>query len=197
MLNTPPPGPRRSAGLLVTAVALVVVAAGFLVWSVVSLGSAGSDLDAANAKVTDANSRLDELNADGDLAFAGARDEADRHARHAMAVMNTLDYRKLDEGLADWARVTTGALHDQVTAVSDEQREAIVDGRSVTTAEVFSSAVRELDDRAGTAVVIAAVRIDVAAGDQPATQKWQRMEGQLTRTGSAWLLESIRQVPVG
>lgn len=197
MLNTPAPGTRRSAGLLVTAVALVVVVAGFLVWSVVDLSSAGNDLDAANAELTDANTRLDELNADDDLAFATARDEAHRFARDAVTILNTLDYRSVDEDLADWARVTTGSLHDNVVAISAEEREEIVDRGSVATAEVRSSAVRELDDRAGRAVVIAAVRIDVVAGDQPATPKWQRLEGQLVRTGSAWLLESIGQVPFG
>lgn len=197
MLNTPAPGTRRSAGLLVTAVALVVVVAGFLVWSVVDLSSAGNDLDAANAELTDANTRLDELNADDDLAFATARDEAHRFARDAVTILNTLDYRSVDEDLADWARVTTGSLHDNVVAISAEEREEIVDRGSVATAEVLSSAVRELDDRAGRAVVIAAVRLDVVAGDQPATPKWQRLEGQLVRTGSAWLLESIGQVPFG
>lgn len=197
MLNTPAPGTRRSAGLLVTAVALVVVVAGFLVWSVVDLSSAGNDLDAANAELTDANTRLDELNADDDLAFATARDEAHRFARDAVTILNTLDYRSVDEDLADWTRVTTGSLHDNVVAISAEEREEIVDRGSVATAEVLSSAVRELDDRAGRAVVIAAVRLDVVAGDQPATPKWQRLEGQLVRTGSAWLLESIGQVPFG
>lgn len=174
---------------------LVVVAAGFLVWSVVDFTGAGNDLDAANAQLADAEARLDEQNA-GDDAFNTTRTDALEFALHAIEVMNTLDYRTIDEDLAAWADVSTGALHDEVVGVDAGLRESILESESVSTAEVLASALRELDDRAGTAVVLAAVRIDVTLADQPPTQKWQRLETRLVRTESGWRMAEIGQVPV-
>ena len=132
---------------------------------------------------------------DDGLEFSSTRDEVDRVARAAIVTMNTLDYRELDQGLANWADATTGALNAEITKLSQEQKKALLDAKSVTSAEVRSSAVSELDARAGKATVIAAVKITVATGGGEPTDKYQRIEASLARTDAGWKLDGIGQVP--
>ncbi|OLF16534.1 hypothetical protein BU204_16650 [Actinophytocola xanthii] len=157
------------------AVALLVAAASVAVWFGVSWFNAAND--------------------DG-LEYSRTRDEVDRVARAAIQTMNTLDYRKLDQGLADWSDATTGALHAEISKLSEENKQQLRDAKSVTSAQVRSSAVRELDERSGKAVVIAAVKITVSTGGGEPVDKYQRIEASLVRTEEAgWKLDGIGKVP--
>ncbi|MCG5120325.1 hypothetical protein MA546_16385, partial [Streptomyces sp. T7(2022)] len=60
-----------------------------------------------------------------------------------------------------------------------------------------SSAVTELDDRAGRARVLVALRVTVKAPGAEKTDKDSRMLGELTRTGGGWKLSALGQAPVG
>ena len=126
---------------MVTGFALVAVAAGFLVWSVLGMVSAGSDVDRATQELADANEHLEDLREDDGIAIKTARDEADDAGRDAVVVMNTLDYRTIDDDLEEWERVTTGELHDEIVNGRSQSRQAVVDAKSVTKATVLSSAV--------------------------------------------------------
>lgn len=132
---------------------------------------------------------------DDGIAYSAARDEVDRVARAAIVTMNTLDYRDLDQGLANWSDATTGALHDEIAKLSTENKQQLLAAKSVTSAEVRSSAVRELDARAGKAVVIAAIKVTVSTGGGEPADKYQRIEASLVRTDGGWKLDGIGKVP--
>jgi Mce-associated membrane protein len=167
-------GGRVPQLLLALAVALVVATAAVAVWFGVSWLKARND--------------------DG-LAYSGARDEVNRVAQAAVVTMNTLDYRKVDQGLKDWETATTGALHDEVLNLKDQSKQTIVSAESITKATVLSSAVKELDDRAGKAVVLVAIKVNVRTKGAEPADKFQRIEGSLQRTDAGWKLDGIAQVP--
>lgn len=163
-------GPKLPVIALTTAVALVVAAATVAVWFGVAW------LRAAN---------------DDGLAYSGTRDEVDRVAQSGIVTMNTLDYRSLDEGLANWADATTGALYDEISKVTDDQKQALKDAKSVSSATVSASAVKELDDRAGRAEVIASIKKVGSVGDQEPATTYQRILATLVRTDGGWKLENV------
>lgn len=165
--------PRLPAIVLTAAVALLVAAVGVAGWFGVAWFRAAND--------------------DG-LAFSGTRDEVDRVARAAIKTMNTLDYRRLDEGLADWADVTTGTLHGEVTNLAAEDKKALTDAKWVASSEVRSLAVRELDERTGKAVVIAAVETTVSISGGEPKSDFKRVEGTMLRTDTGWKLDILTPV---
>lgn len=168
----------------------MVVAAGVAVWALVSLVSANGDLDAAKRAAAEDGDRLAEIRAD--LASARDHDEVANAANKAIAVMNTLDYRDVDASLAEWADVTTGDLHEEIAGIDPA---LLVEAKSVSEGTVVSAAVRELDPRAGTATVLAAVQVSVSTQGQEATDRHQRMEATLRRTDEGWKLDGLGQVP--
>ena len=132
---------------------------------------------------------------DDSLAYSQARDEVNRVGQAAVVTMNTLDYRRVDQGLKDWETATTGALHEEVLNLKDQSKQTIVQAQSVTKATVLSSAVKELDDRAGKAIVLVAIKVNVQTKGAEPTDKFQRIEGSLQRTEDGWKLDGIAQVP--
>jgi Mce-associated membrane protein len=129
------------------------------------------------------------------LAFSGARDEVDRVARSAIKTMNTLDYRKLDQGLESWADITTGPLHDEIANLTPDKKKQLKDAKPVTSAEITSSAVKDLDERGGKATVIAAIEKTVQTGNGKPQPSYQRIQATLTRTKDGWKLENLGPVP--
>lgn len=131
---------------------------------------------------------------DDSLSFSQVRDEVNRVGQAAIVTMNNLDYRKVDQGLKDWETATTGKLHDEIVKGKKTSRDAIVAAQSVTQATVLSSGVSELDDRAGQASVLVALKVHVTVkGEQP-TDKFMRLAGKLQRTADGWKLYEIGQV---
>jgi Mce-associated membrane protein len=137
------------------------------------------------------------LNASNDdgLAYSKARDEVNRVGQAAVVTMNTLDYHTVDQGLKDWETATTGDLHDEVVRSKASSRDAIVSVQSVTKATVLSSAVSELDDRAGQASVLVALKVHVTVKGQEPVDKYMRIAAKLQRTGAGWKLYEIGRVP--
>lgn len=111
--------------------------------------------------------------------------------------MNTLDHAQLDQGLDSWEDSTTGDLHKQLVDGRDAFVEQIEAAKTVSTAKVLSGAVTELDDRAGKAGVMVALRVTVTAPEGEPAVKESRMLGQLTRTSGGWKLSALGQAPVG
>jgi Mce-associated membrane protein len=132
---------------------------------------------------------------DDSLSFSGTRDEVDRVARAAIVTMNTLDYRKLDDGLANWADTTTGPLHDEIANLTPDKKKQLEAAKPVTSAKVTSSAVKDLDDRGGKATVIAAIEKNVQTGNGKPQPSYQRIQATLTRTKDGWKLENLGPVP--
>jgi Mce-associated membrane protein len=167
------PASRWPTIALSVSIALVVAAAAVAVWFGVAWFKASND--------------------DG-IAFSGNRDEVDRVARAAIVTMNTLDYRKLDEGLSNWADATTGPLHDEITGLTQDKKKQLTDAKPVTSAKITSSAVKELDDRGGKATVIAAIEKTVQTANGKPQQTFQRISASLTRTKDGWKLDNLGPV---
>lgn len=159
--------------LLTAAVALVVAAAAVAGWFGVAWFNAAND---------------------DSLAYSEVRDEVNRVGVNAVVTMNTLDYNKVDEGLKDWESATTGALHDEVIKGKKTSRDAIVAAESVTQATPLSSAVSELDDRAGQASILVALKVHVTVKGEEPTDKYMRLAAKLQRTDDGWKLYEIGRV---
>jgi Mce-associated membrane protein len=166
-------GVRLPQLLLTAAVALVVAATAVAGWFGVAWVRAAND---------------------DSLSFSQVRDEVNRVGQAAIVTMNNLDYRKVDQGLKDWETATTGKLHDEIEKGKKSSRDAIVAAQSVTQATVLSSGVSELDDRAGQASVLVALKVHVTVKGQQPTDKFMRLAGKLQRTDDGWKLYEIGQV---
>ncbi|GJF34006.1 hypothetical protein KNE206_67060 [Kitasatospora sp. NE20-6] len=137
---------------------------------------------------------------DDSAAFARTRDQVLAAGEQAVQNMNTLDAADLDRGLALWESSTTGTLHDQLVQGRAAFAAQVQQAKTVTSAQVLSGAVTELDDRAGRATVMVAVRITVRtpqAATPAASTKDSRLLGELTRTGETWKLSALGQAPMG
>jgi len=134
---------------------------------------------------------------DDAASYAQARDDALAAGEQAVQNMNTLDHRTLEKGLDSWEESTTGDLHRQLVEGRDAFAEQIVAAKTVSTAKVLSGAVTELDERAGRAGVMVALRVTVAAPKGEPAVKESRMLGTLTRTSEGWKLSALGQAPVG
>jgi Mce-associated membrane protein len=154
---------------------LVVLAALFAAWGGWSWWSAAHD-----------DSRL----------FALDRQAVTQAAQHDIATLNTLDYRKIDDGLRAWLAVSTGPLHDQLAQTGQDSRKQLEQAKTVTTAQVVDTAVTELDQRAGAAKLIAAVQLDVTPEGGPKTSKRTRFQAGLTRTDAGWRVSQLAPVEV-
>ncbi|MFD5965699.1 nuclear transport factor 2 family protein [Streptomyces sp. NPDC060311] len=169
-------GAGRSRPLLALALALTLLAGGFAAW-------AGQDWYRAAH--------------DERAAYAAQRDAALSAGEQAVQNLNTLDHRTLERGLDLWESSTTGELHEQLASGRDEFAAQVKAAKTVSTARVLSGAVTELDDRAGRARVLVALRVTVEAADGAKTDKDSRMLGELTRTDGRWKLSALGQAPVG
>jgi hypothetical protein len=166
----------RSSPLLAVAIALVVIAAGFAAWTGWSWYHARHS---------------------GSVAGARVRDEVLREGQQAVQNFNTLDYRRLDQGLNLWESSSTGTLHREIASGRTQFEQQIRKAKTVTTATVLESALTSLDQQAGTANIIVALQITVKPpAGSPAT-KQSRLEGTLERTSSGWKLSTLGQVPTG
>ncbi|WP_369374885.1 hypothetical protein [Streptomyces sp. cg36] len=134
---------------------------------------------------------------DGDLAHARSRDAALAAGRRAVARLNSLDGGRVDADLAAWLDVTTGPLREQLSAERAKSAQVLKEQGTTTRAQVTGAAVTELDDRAGTARLIATVRIEsTPRSGAPVTDR-KRFETGLVRTGGGWKVGSLTAVAAG
>ncbi|MFI1780708.1 nuclear transport factor 2 family protein [Streptomyces rubiginosohelvolus] len=166
----------KRSPVLLAALALVVCAAGAAGWGGWQRYEASHD-DAAS--------------------FAQARDDALAAGEQAVQNMNTLDHKALEQGLDSWEQSTTGDLNRQLVDGRDDFARQITEAQTVSTAKVLSGAVTELDQRAGRAGVMVALRVTVTAPEGEPAVKESRLLGTLTRTAGGWKLSALGQAPVG
>jgi Mce-associated membrane protein len=131
-----------------------------------------------------------------DSSAGSVRDSALLSARQDIVVLNTLDYRSVDAGLARWAAASTGTLHNQLSNVTAAEKQHIASAKAVTTAKVLDAALVSLDAGDGSATVIASAEITVTPASGKAVVKRERLRADLTRVQSAWKVNSIEQVGV-
>ncbi|MEU9559699.1 hypothetical protein [Streptomyces fumanus] len=131
---------------------------------------------------------------DDSLAYGRARDEALADGRDRLAVLTTLDASSRERaraGIQDWRTASTGPLRDELGATVPRQ------GASAR-GTVTEAALTALDTRAGTAKLIATVRVEVtSAGAKTPTTDRKRLEAVLARTGEGeWKVKSLSAVPL-
>ncbi|MGH3685091.1 MAG: hypothetical protein ACRDRU_07455 [Pseudonocardiaceae bacterium] len=143
---------------------------------------------------------------DESLVLGMVRDAVLRDAQEATINLHTLDYRRVQDGLALWEQSATGSVLDDVRANRDTYARAMTDARMTTTASVLDSAVAELDERAGTARVLVGVDVTSQRGQGEASCLRRRVQLEMRRDGrrhdgtawkgdTAWKVD--RLVPVG
>nr|WP_245797800.1 hypothetical protein [Mangrovactinospora gilvigrisea] len=133
---------------------------------------------------------------DTTAAYSRDRDAALAAGEQAVQNLNTLDQQHLAAGLALWDSSTTGSLHTQLAQGRAPFLKQVKQAKTSTTAKVLSAALTELDDRAGRAQLMVALKVTVTAPGQQATAKTERLTGQLTRVhGGRWLLSDLGQAP--
>ncbi|QKW06247.1 hypothetical protein HUT18_07365 [Streptomyces sp. NA04227] len=169
-----PPAPRRSprgplALLTAAALGLALLLCGYGTWSY------------ADAR------------GDDSLDHAEQRDAALAEGRAALTTLTSLDARtskSTEAGLRAWRSASTGALRDELARARPESG-------TRTRGTVTDAAVTALDTRAGTAKLLATVRVDVtrASGTAPGSDR-KRLEAVLTRTGDGWRIKALGAVPV-
>ena len=129
--------------------------------------------------------------------FAATRDEALRSGQVGITNFLTLDYKKVDEDLQRWLNSSTGELRAEIDKDKDSRKKQLVDAKSVTSSKVLDSAITELDDRAGTASMIAVVESTVTPSDGKQVTKINRYLTKLTRTDDGWKLSQLGPLRAG
>lgn len=134
---------------------------------------------------------------DDTLALGKTRDAVLIAATSHIETLNSLDYRHVDAGLAQWRAVTTGTLHDQLADVGADQQKLLADQKKISTGKVVDAAVFSLDKDSAT--VVAAVEVTVKDDlhpDQAATVKRNRFSADMVLVHGSWLVENLQQVAV-
>lgn len=192
---TPPPIRKRNP-LLYFLVALALAVAAVAVWFSVAWLTAASDRSAANTSLASANAELDRARQTSAGDSAKTRNDATKAGRAGVAIVNTVDYRDVDASLDRWEQVSTGQLHDDVAGGRAQTKQALEQAKTSATASVLAAAVTELNDQAGTATMIAAVKVTVTADGKPPVDKYTRLRAGLQRTKDGWKLRELGQVDV-
>ncbi|WP_369204111.1 hypothetical protein [Streptomyces sp. PU-14G] len=134
---------------------------------------------------------------DDDLAYSRARDQALAAGRTHLTTLNSIDVKHIGAGLREWRDATTGPLRDQLRREADKSADTLEERGTSARARVTDAALTGLDDTAGTAKLIATVRITTTTrGGSPAADR-KRMAAGLERTDDGWKLTSLAPVPVG
>lgn len=132
---------------------------------------------------------------DKSLALGMDRDAVLRDAQRATLTLNTLDYRRVRDGLTLWEQSAAGSLLTLLRTNRDTYARAITDSQTIIVARVLDAAVASLDERSGIARVL--VGVDVTSqseqGDPSCTQR--RVGLEMIRVGDAWKVSAL--APVG
>jgi Mce-associated membrane protein len=130
------------------------------------------------------------------IDFGKTRDEVLTAGRQAVADLNTMDATQVDQSLRTWLDASTGPLHEQLTRSRDRNRQQVQQSKASARGTVTDAAVIALDPRAGTAQMIAMVRVEITPQSGGASTDRKRFEAGLTRTPDGWKLRSLTAIPV-
>ncbi|MBM9618132.1 hypothetical protein ACFU9F_02605 [Streptomyces zhihengii] len=128
--------------------------------------------------------------ADDSLSFAEARDDALADGKRRVAELTSFDAGSPDASRTTWLDAATGPLREDLARSR---------GATDTTARarVTEAALTALDDRTGTAELIATVEVvTTPPGAEPHTER-KRLDATLARTADGWKIRSLAAVPVG
>ncbi|WP_371502346.1 hypothetical protein OG871_35050 [Kitasatospora sp. NBC_00374] len=128
---------------------------------------------------------------DSSLDLARDRDTALAAGRQAVAELTSSDAGQADATRARWLAVSGGALHDRLGAGP------ATDPGVTSRGAVVEAAVTALDAGAGTARLIAVVRVELTPAAGAVTTDRRRLAATLARTGEGWKVTALAAVPVG
>ncbi|MEU7278157.1 hypothetical protein AB0A69_05100 [Streptomyces sp. NPDC045431] len=117
---------------------------------------------------------------DEDRAYAEARDTALATGQRHLAVLNS-------PGRRAWLEVSAGELREELSRTGPTSDAS---GTSVR-ATVTDAALTAFDHRAGTARLIATVRVETG----PSARDRRRLEAELLRTPDGWKVTALTAVP--
>jgi len=135
--------------------------------------------------------------ATGEARAAETRDQVVIAASEAVEVLNVLDHRDVEGGVAAWETVTAGALHEEVVAMGAEQIDALAEAGAVSSARVVEAAVLDLDAEAGSAQVVAFTEVTVRPRSGPDSVRRHRYLVDLVRVDGRWLAEAMTLMEAG
>ncbi|WP_411080363.1 hypothetical protein [Streptomyces sp. cmx-18-6] len=137
---------------------------------------------------------------DRTLAHAKARDTALAQGKRHLATLNSLDGTSatgVDTGLRAWRDSSTGPLHDQLKRTSGADARTLTKSGDTARGKVTAAALTALDERAGTAELIATVDVEVTPRTgAPGTQR-KRFTATLARTGDGWKVKALTAMAAG
>jgi Mce-associated membrane protein len=138
------------------------------------------------------------LGASGDqsVQFAVTRDDVLRVGKQELINFYTLDYKNPDASFDRLVQSSTGDLATAIKQGEANWKKQLADQKTSLTAKVLDAAVTELDDRAGTATVVAIVEVD-ATPDNGKPANRLPMQIQLTRTDQGWKLSQAGSIVLG
>ncbi|MEV3932500.1 MULTISPECIES: hypothetical protein [unclassified Streptomyces] len=142
------------------------------------------------------------LQARGDdtLAYATARDAAMADGRSGLARLNSMDGRSattVRSGLDTWLAASTGPLHDRLESSRKKDAAELTESGATARGKVTDAALTALDERAGTAALIATVDVEVTPRTGTGGTERKRFEAALARTGDGWKIKALDAIPVG
>lgn len=133
---------------------------------------------------------------DEGIERAELRDAALADGAAHIVTLNSLDATDLDAGVQAWLDVSTGALHDDLRSISDDEREAARALESVLESELLGAALVDFDAVARTATVIAMIETSGTTVEGVEQPERNRFEAQLVFTEDGWLVEWIEPLDV-
>ncbi|MFD0022614.1 hypothetical protein [Streptomyces sp. NPDC058382] len=137
---------------------------------------------------------------DDDLAYAKSRDTALADGKRHLARLNSLDGRNaesVDAGLGAWLGSSTGPLHEQLGRTRTKDASELTKSGSTAKGTVTDAALTALDERSGTAQLIATVDVRVTPRTGKGGTERKRFEATLARTPDSWKIKALTAIPVG
>lgn len=122
------------------------------------------------------------------------RDSVLATASHEIADLNTVNDKHIAAWEARWLADTTGALHRQVQQTNAAAQAQIKRVETSSAATITGAAVLRLNSHAGTAKVIAVVRVQETASSGGVSTVSNRYLAVLTRTAGQWKVSSLKPV---
>ncbi|MEU9360444.1 hypothetical protein AB0D35_20305 [Streptomyces sp. NPDC048301] len=138
--------------------------------------------------------------ADEGLSYAEARDAAIADGRSHIARLSSMDGRSatsVGSGLDAWLAVSTGPLHDRLERTRKKDAAELTESGATARGKVTDAALTALDERAGTAALIATVDVAVTPRTGKGGTERKRFEATLARTGDGWKVKALDAIPVG
>lgn len=137
---------------------------------------------------------------DDDLVYAKSRDAALADGKQHLARLNTLDGKSaesVDSGLGAWLDSSTGPLREQLKRTRTKDAGELTKSGSTARGKVTDAALTALDERTGTAEMIATVDVQVTPRTGKGGTERKRFEATLARTADGWKVKALTAIAVG